>query len=137
MPHSARSRQAIGPDGLHIERRSRFRLLPWGLRRRGCVLHRVRVLGADEGDDLPKIVRGLDDPAERRHRADHDLGLHALVALLLKLIRTKGDQAEQRVVVSAIDEGVVGKRRTHATTTAAVAPHEAPRRLVRSTTMST
>jgi hypothetical protein len=64
----------------------------------------VRVRRAEEGDDPPKIVAGLDDTAERRHRTDHHLVLNAGVTLLLQLIGAQGDQAEQRVVTGAIDQ---------------------------------
>ena len=44
--------------------------------------HRTRIHRADEGDDLPQLVAGLDDAAEGRHRSDHDLLLDAVIALL-------------------------------------------------------
>src|SRR6185312_2504276 len=47
---------------------------------------------------------------------------HTAIAPLLKVVAAKGDQSKQRVVVTAVDPGVVGQRWTHtaaATTTVA------------------
>jgi hypothetical protein len=73
-----------------------------------CMLQRVGVHRADEGDDPPEVVAGLDDGAEGRHRPNHDLVLDAGVALLLQRVGAKRDEAEQRVIASAIDPDVVG-----------------------------
>src|SRR5680860_749821 len=82
-------------------------------------LHGTGVLGADEGDDLPQIVRGLDDPTEGRHRSDNNFRADPLVTLLLEIVAAKSDQPENCVVVGAIDPGVVGERRTHTAAAAA------------------
>src|SRR5680860_476852 len=58
------------------------------------------------------------DVYKRRHRTGHDCLLDAGVAQLLEVIRTQRDQTEQRVVVGAVDEGVIGQRGAHAATAA-------------------
>src|SRR6476660_6647304 len=74
----------------------------------------------DPGDDLPKVVIGLDNLAEGRHRPDYGLGALAFVAQLperiagTKLTCAKRDEPEQRVVVIAIDPNLIGKGRRHA-----------------------
>ena len=83
------------------------------------MLQRVGVHRADEGDDPPQVVAGLDDGAEGRHRPNHDLVLDAGVALFLQCVGAKRDEAEQRVVAGAIDPSVVGQRRAHAASAAA------------------
>src|ERR1700752_4043869 len=83
------------------------------------VLDRIRVHRADERDDFPQIIRGLDNPAEGRHRADHDLRMDAAIAGLLQSIGAERDQAEQRVIVWAVDPGLVGERGAHAATATA------------------
>ena len=52
----------------------------------GRLAYRARIHRADESDDSPKVVAGLDDSAEWRHRTDHDLVLDAVVTLFLQLI---------------------------------------------------
>ena len=73
-----------------------------------------RVHRPDPGDDLPQIVVGLHDGAHRRHRPDHVLRALAAIALLLQLVGAERDQAEQRVVVLAVDPDLIGEGRAHA-----------------------
>src|ERR1700694_3416062 len=87
-----------------------------GRRRR---VERARVHRADEGNDSPQIVAGLDDVTEGRHGTHYSLGPDTGITLLLQINGAQGDQAEQRVVVPAVHPGVVGERRTHAAATAA------------------
>ena len=77
------------------------------------------------GDDLPDLVVGLDDLAERRHRSHHVLGSLADEALLgegvagAEAAGAERDHAEQCVVVIAIDPDDVGQGRRHSAATAA------------------
>ena len=84
---------------------------------------RGRVHRPDPGDDLPQIVVRFYDTAHLRHRPDHGLRSDAAIALLLQLVTSERDQAEQRVVVLAIDPDLVGQGRSHAAAAStAVAP---------------
>jgi len=69
---------------------------------------------SDPGDDLPDIVVGLENFAERRHRSDDVLGTLAHEALLFECIsrtkraRAERDDAEQGVVSVAVDSASMG-----------------------------
>src|SRR5665811_835390 len=92
------------PKKMQKGRRARFptafkdRNPRWLLARRLCrrihLLHGTGVLGADEGDDLPQLVGGFDDPTEGRHRPDNHFLADALVTFLLELVGAKSDQPE-------------------------------------------
>src|SRR4030081_2083788 len=72
------------------------------------------IFRADEGQHFPKIVGVLDDGAEGRHGTDDVFMTLAHVPLLLKFVAAQGHESKQRVVIAAVDPGVVGERRAHA-----------------------
>src|SRR6185437_7968547 len=80
------------------------------------------VFGANEHQDLPKVVGTLDKRAKRCHWPDDTFTPYTGIALLLNVVAANDNQSKQRVVVTAVDPGVVGQRGTHtaaATTTVA------------------
>jgi hypothetical protein len=88
----------------------------------------ARLYRPDPGDDLPDVIIGLEDLAERWHRPDDDFRTLANETLLLERVAgteatcAKRDQPEQGVIVIPIDPNRIGKWRCHgATATPAVA----------------
>src|ERR1700761_1575467 len=65
------------------------------------------IFGPHEGEDLPQIIRGLDDCTEGGHGADHVFVAFAHVSGLLQLIAAQGHETEQRVVVAAVHPCVI------------------------------
>jgi hypothetical protein len=89
----------------------------------------LAILRPDPGDDFPDVILGRDDLTIGGHRPNNILGAFAHEALLLEGVpwaETSGaecDQAEQGVIIAAIDPNLVGERCCHSSTaTTAMTP---------------
>jgi hypothetical protein len=89
-------------------------------------LWRVQGFGihrADKGDDLPEIVTGLDDIAERRHWTGHPLVSDTLIALLLQLIGAFSDAFPFSICLGASSSASAPHAPTPMLTTIVAAMH--------------
>ena len=87
------------------------------------------MLGPDPGDDFPDVIFPRDDLTKGGHRPNNILGAFAHEALLLEGVpgaETSGaecDEAEQGVIVAAVDPNLIGERCRHPpSTTTAMTP---------------
>src|SRR3984957_2993479 len=83
------------------------------LRRPVFVSRIAVVVRANECDYFEQIIGVLDDGPEGGHRPHPILAAGARVAVFLQLVPPERDQAEQGIVIAAVNPGVVGDGRAH------------------------